>query len=105
MNRLPFRAFGLLAMVVSAACGDGSGPTAPAGAGPQPFLAGTWKGTVTIRVNPGEPGVPAPMSGATTWTFEVVPQTNNQTFQATVQSAHPWLPTTMTAMTALAPGN
>ena len=37
-------------------CGDGRAPTAPSG--PQSFLAGTWRGTMTIQVNPGDPGAP-----------------------------------------------
>jgi len=41
---------------------------------------GTWTGTVTIAVNPGDPGASAPTSGPITLTFEEVPQTNLQTF-------------------------
>jgi hypothetical protein len=38
-------------------------------------------------------------------TFEVVPQTNLQTFRTTVRSQHAWLPVTTTASTSLTPGN
>ena len=65
------------------ACGGGKAPAGPsAPSTPQSFLAGTWHGTVTIQVNPGDPDAPAPMTGAIDWTFEVVPQTNLQTFRA-----------------------
>ena len=40
-----------------------------------------------------------------TWTFEVVPQTNRQTFRATIRSMHPWLTMEATASTALTPAN
>jgi hypothetical protein len=39
------------------------------------------------------------------WTFEVVPETNLQTFPATIHSDHPWLPIDTIATAALAPGN
>ena len=39
------------------------------------------------------------------WTFEVVPQTNLQSFRTTVRSEHAWLTMTTTATTALTPGN
>jgi hypothetical protein len=84
-------------------CGDGSSTTT--GPSSSSFLTGTWRGTVTIAVNPGDPGAPAPTSGAITWTFEVVPQTNLQTFRTTISSQHSWLPVTTTASTALTPGN
>ena len=84
-------------------CGDGRAPTAPSG--PESFLTGTWRGTMTIQVNPGDPGAPPPTTGATTWTFEVVPDTNLQTFRATIRSEHTWLPITTTATTAIVPGN
>lgn len=88
----------------AAGCGGGSStPTAPSA--PQSFLSGTWRGTMTIQPSPVEPNAPAPTSGATTWTFELVPQTNMQTFRATVRSEKPWLPITMTGTTAITPGN
>jgi len=40
-----------------------------------------------------------------TWTFEVVPQTNLQTFRATIRSENAWLPITVTGSTAIIPGN
>ena len=39
------------------------------------------------------------------WTFEVVPQTNLQSFRTTVRSTHPWLTMETTGSTALTPGN
>jgi len=85
-----------------AGCG-GSPPTSPSG--PQSFLTGTWRGTMTIQVNPGDPDAPPPTSGATTWTFEVVPETNQQTFRATIRSENPWLTMNTIGTTAIIPGN
>ena len=85
-------------------CGDsGSAPTSPTPA--QSFLAGTWRGTMTIQPDPtgAQPG--APVSGTVTWTFEVVPQTNLQTFRTTVRSENGWLPITLTSSTSMIPGN
>ena len=94
----------VLAVVWLTGCGDSApGPAAPSG--PQSFLTGTWQGTVTIHVNPGIPNALPPTSGSTTWTFEVVPHTNVQTFRTTIRSDHPWLPITTTASTAIIPGN
>ena len=91
-------------LLTLAACGGGSSsPTAPSA--PQSFLAGTWRGTLTIHPNPTGPQPPTPVSGAVTWTFEVVPQTNLQTFRATIRSENTWLPITLTASTAMIPGN
>lgn len=85
-------------------CGDSSpGPTGPST--PTSFLSGTWSGTVTIEVNRGDPNALPPSSGSTQWTFEVVPQTNLQSFRTTVRSEHPWLTVTTTATTTLTPGN
>lgn len=93
-------AFGL------SACGGGTAPAGPSAlSSPQSFLTGTWHGTVTIQVNPGDPGAPAPTTGAIDWTFEVVPQTNLQTFSSALRSQHPWLPTAMTGTTTLVPQN
>ncbi|MEP0848658.1 MAG: hypothetical protein HRF50_17770 [Phycisphaerae bacterium] len=86
-----------------AACGREPSPTSPSGQAS--YLAGTWRGTVTIQVNPGDPGASPPTSGPITWTFEVVPQTNQQTFRATIRSMHPWLTMDTTATTTLTPGN
>ena len=93
-------------LIALSGCGGGTspaGPTVPST--PQSFLAGTWRGTVTIQVNPGDPDPPAPTSGAVDWTFEVVPQTNLQTFRSTIRSQHPWLPTSISGTTALVPLN
>ena len=90
-------------LLVLTFCGGGS--PSPSGPSSSSFLTGTWSGTVTIAVNPGDPGAPAPTTGPITWTFEVVPQTNLQAFRTTVRSQHAWLPVTTTASTALTPGN
>ena len=90
-------------LLLLTACGGGSpSPSAPSSSS---FLTGTWSGTVTIAVNSGDPGAPAPTSWPIIWTFEVVPQTNLQTFRTTVRSQHAWLPVTTTASTALTTGN
>ena len=101
MTRRSWSPAWVLAVLCTAACGRS--PTEPSGA--PSFLTGTWQGTVTIEVNPGEAGGLPATTAATTWTFEVVPQTNMQTFRATVQSAHLWLPITTVASTALVPTN
>lgn len=90
-------------MTISACGGSSSSPTAPSGG--QSFLTGTWRGTVTIQPNAGDPNAPPGTSAATTWTFEVVPQTNLQSFRATIRSEHPWLPISTIGSTALIPGN
>jgi hypothetical protein len=90
-------------LLLLTACGGGS--PSPSGPSSSSFLTGTWGGTVTIAVNPTDPGAPAPTSGPITLTFEEVPQTNLQTFRTTVRSQHAWLPVTTTASTALTPGN
>ena len=85
-------------------CGDsGSAPTSPTPA--QSFLVGTWRGTMTIQPDPtgAQPG--APVSGTVTWTFEVVPQTNLQSFRTTIRSENGWLPITLTSSTSMIPGN
>ena len=96
-----FRALPVVLLVT--ACGrESPSPTGPSSSS---FLSGTWRGTVTIAVNPGDPGAPAPTSGPITWIFEVVPQTNLQTFRTTINSQHSWLPITTSASTGLTPGN
>jgi hypothetical protein len=90
-------------LTISACGGSSSSPTAPSSG--QSFLAGTWRGTVTIQPNASEPNAPAATSGATTWTFEVVPQTNLQSFRASIRSEHSWLPITTIATAAIIPGN
>jgi hypothetical protein len=88
---------------IAIACGDSApGPSAPSA--PPSFLTGTWRGTVTIQVSPDVVGAPPASSSGTTWTFEVVPQTNQQTFKANIQSDHPWLPITTIGSTAPIPG-
>jgi hypothetical protein len=83
-------------LIVVAGCGDGKTPTSPSPAAS--FLVGTWRGTVTIQPT-GQPAT----SAATTWTFLVVPQTNQQSFNTTIRSEHPWLPITTQAVAAIAP--
>jgi hypothetical protein len=91
------------ALLALSACGSEPRPNGPSE--PTSFLSGTWSGTVTIEVNPGDPaGLPA-SGGPTRWTFEVMPQTNRQSFRTTVRSDHSWLTITTTATTALTPGN
>lgn len=91
------------ALTLLSACGKEATPTAPSVQ--TSFLVGTWRGTATIQVNPGDPGAPPPSSGPMVWTFEAVPQTNLQTFRATVRSTHSWLTMETTASAALTPGN
>ena len=91
-------------LVLLTACG-GSSPNPTGPSAPTSFLAGTWRGTVTIEVNPGDPNAQPPTSGAMQWTFEVVPQTNLQSFRATVRSEHGWLTMATIATSALSPGN
>ena len=75
----------ILAGAAISSCGREGTPTGPSG--PTSFLTGTWRGTVTIQVNPGDPNPPAPMSGDMTWTFEGVPQTNMQSLRATIDAS------------------
>ncbi len=94
-------AHGLLfgTLTVAGACGGGSSsPTAPSE--PTSFLAGTWTGTVTIERD----GAPT-TTGAVTWTFEVVPSTNRQSFTTTIRSQHAFLPVTARGTTTLTPSN
>lgn len=88
----------LLAAIGAVACDGGSTTTGPSS--PQSFLAGTWSGTLTIE-REGEPTT----SGPVTWTFEVVPDTNLQTFRTTIRSQHAWLPVTATVSSAITPSN
>lgn len=94
---------GPLLIFLSACGGTSSNPAGPSLS--TPFLVGTWRGTVTLQVNPGDSGAQPPTNGATQWTFDVVPQTNLQTFRATVRSEHAWLTMTTTGTTTLTPGN
>ena len=54
----------LLLFMLSGCGGGGSGPTAPTG--PQSFLAGTWRGTMTIQPNPTAPQPAMPVTGPVT---------------------------------------
>jgi hypothetical protein len=91
-------------IVALSACGGGSStPTTPSD--PQSFLAGTWRGTLTIQPDPTGPQPGTPVSGPVTWSFEVVPQTNLQTFRSTIRSENSWLPITLSASTTIIPGN
>jgi hypothetical protein len=60
---------------------------------------------LTIQPDPTAPQPGSSVSGTVTWTFEVVPQTNLQTFRATIKSENAWLPITVTGSTAIIPGN
>ena len=93
----------LLFLPLVACGGGGSTPTSPSPA--QSFLAGTRRGTMTIQPDPtgAQPG--APVTGAVTFTFEVVPQTNLQSFRTTIRSENGWLPITLTSSTSMIPGN
>ena len=93
----------LLLLMLCACGGSGTAPTAPSG--PQSFLAGTWRGTMTIQPDPTGPQPGSAVSGAVTWTFEVVPQTNLQTFRTTIRSENGWLPITLSSSTSMIPGN
>ena len=91
--------FALLCVIgLAAGCGGDSGPTAPST--PTSFLAGTWTGTVTIE-REGEPTVSGPIS----WTFEVVPETNRQSFRTTIRSQHAFIPVMITGTSTLTPSN
>ena len=79
MSRLPLSLVALAAAGVLSGCGREATPTSPSG--PTSFLTGTWHGTVTIQVSPRDPNPPPPATGEVTWTFEVVPQTNLQSFR------------------------
>jgi len=84
------------------ACG-GIAPSAPSTQ--ESFLTGAWTGTLTIQVTADIPGAPPASTGATTWTFSSVPQTNFQTFTAMIQSSQTWLPIMAIGTTALIPAN
>jgi len=99
-SRCWLTAIGVLAGAAGCGGGSSTGPSeAPS------FLAGTWSGTLTIELGPGEPHSPAATAGSTTWTFEVVPQSNQQTFGATIVTDNSWLPIRTTGATAIIPGN
>ena len=103
--RETIRHFVVLVLLASlVACGGGgSAPTSPTPA--QSFLAGTWRGTMTIQPDPTGPQPGTPVSGAVTWPFEVVPQTNLQSFRTMIRSENGWLPIALTSSTSMIPGN
>ena len=88
----------VLLLIVLAGCGQEETPTSPSV--PRSFLEGVWTGTLTIE-REGEPVT----SGATTWTFEVMPGTNLQSFNVRIQSQHPFLPITTTVLSQITPSN
>ncbi len=94
----------LLLVLPLTACGESGGPPAGPSAAPS-FLAGTWRGTLTVQPDPTGPHPGPPVSGPVTWVFEVVPQTNRQAFRTTIRSENGWLPITLLASTSMIPGN
>jgi len=90
-------------MLAADACSSSATPTSPSG--PTSFLAGTWRGPVAIQVSSRDPNPPAPTTGEMTWTFEVVPQMNLQSFSATIRSTHLWRTMEAIGTTALSQGN
>jgi hypothetical protein len=52
-------------LLLLAAC-EGRSPSPTGPSAPSSFLTGTWTGTVTIQVNPGDPGAQPPTSGPIT---------------------------------------
>ena len=79
-------------------CGREATPVSPTNA--RSFLEGVWTGTITIE-RQGQPTT----SGSTTWTFEVMPNTNLQSFNVRIQSQHGFLPITTTILSQITPGN
>jgi hypothetical protein len=92
----------VLLLVSVAACGREATPTSPSETS---FLSGTWRGTVTIQVNPQAPDASPATSGPITWTFAVMPNSNRQSFNSSIRSEHPWLNIMTTATTAISPSN
>lgn len=88
----------VLLLMALAGCDREATPTSPST--PRSFLEGVWTGTVTIE-REGEPTT----SGATTWTFELMPGTNLQSFNVRIQSQHAFLPVTATVLSQITPGN
>ena len=50
-------------LLLLAAC-EGRSPSPTGPSAPSSFLTGTWTGTVTIQVNPGDPGAQPPTSAS-----------------------------------------
>jgi len=92
----------VIAIATCTGCG-GTTPSAPSASAS--FLEGTWTGTLTTQVNPDTPGAAPASTGATSWTFVTVPQTNLQTFTTSIKSSQSWLPITTAGTTALVPGS
>jgi hypothetical protein len=88
----------VLFVMALAGCEREATPTSPST--PRSFLEGVWTGTLTIE-REGEPTT----SGPTTWTFEVMPGTNLQSFNVRIQSQHPFLPITATVLSQITPSN
>jgi hypothetical protein len=105
MKRTCLQCLAVAVLLTNMACGGSdSTPTGPSQ--PQSFLTGTWRGTLTIEPDAPAGGVaPDPISGDTVWVFEVVPQTNRQSFRATVRSQNAWLPLDTVGTTTVVPGN
>jgi len=92
----------LVLLIAVSGCGREASPTSPS----EPsFLSGTWRGTLTIQVNPHAPGASPPTSGPITWTFEVMANTDRRSFNSTIRSEHPWLNITTRATTAISPSS
>jgi hypothetical protein len=105
MKRTCLQCLAVSVLLMNMGCGGSeSTPTGPSQA--QSFLAGTWRGTLTVEPeSPGGGAVPDAISGDTTWVFEVVPQTNLQSFRAMVRSQNAWLPLDTVSTTTIVPGN
>jgi hypothetical protein len=88
----------VLLLMALTGCGREQTPTSPSN--PRSFLEGVWTGTLTIE-REGEPTT----AGATTWTFEVMPGTNLQSFNVRIQSQHAFLPISTTVLSQITPGN
>jgi len=91
------------ALLLAGCGGSSSSPTTPSA--PASFLTGTWRGTLVLQVNPGDPTAPAASSGTMEWTFEATPQSNLQSFRASIRADHPWLGITTDGTTTITPGN
>ena len=65
MTRPARLAIAILVAAALSSCGREGTPTGPSG--PTSFLSGTWRGTVTIQVNPGDPE----STGADEWRDDV----------------------------------
>lgn len=88
----------VLLLIALTGCGREDTPTSPTTS--RSFLEGVWTGTLTIE-REGEPTT----SGSTTWTFEVMPGTNLQSFNVRIQSQHAFLPITTTVLSQITPLN